>query len=242
MLFGRSLLFDSDVVVHNVRTAQSGNNSPKSGVFRTSSRWFDLKLGLNEYSLFFSSNNCRLSLVGCCSEISRGCFHFSFGCFCCSNLLLKCWLLLSFFFSADTDSNSMIPESDNNEDDQPGHLNGNNRAFRDNENNNENTNHSVTMDEDGLVIPRKPINPTKESIEYRALHKELKFCQKSYVFISIFLYSLSLSLSTFRNNNGLVHFSTQAKYASSSTKTLEFVLSITEKTRFSLFTLLWNLE
>ena len=98
MLFGRSLLFDSDVVVHNVRTAQSGNNSPKSGVFRTSSRWFDLKLGLNEYSLFFSSNNCRLSLVGCCSEISRGCFHFSFGCFCCSNLLLKCWLLLSFFF------------------------------------------------------------------------------------------------------------------------------------------------
>jgi len=73
----------------------------------------------------------------------------------------------------------MIPESDNNEDDQPGHLNGNNRAFRDNENNNENTNHSVTMDEDGLVIPRKPINPTKESIEYRALHKELKFCQKS---------------------------------------------------------------
>merc|ERR1712189_22384 len=79
----------------------------------------------------------------------------------------------------DTDTNSMIPESDNNEDDQPGHLNGNNRAFRDNENNNENTNHSVTMDEDGLVIPRKPINPTKESIEYRALHKELKFCQKS---------------------------------------------------------------
>ena len=151
-------------------------------------------------------------------------------------------IIIIIFFSADTDSNSMIPESDNNEDDQPGHLNGNNRAFRDNENNNENTNHSVTMDEDGLVIPRKPINPTKESIEYRALHKELKFCQKSYVFISIFLYSLSLSLSTFRNNNGLVHFSTQAKYASSSTKTLEFVLSITEKTRFSLFTLLWNLE
>ena len=89
----------------------------------------------------------------------------------------------------DSDSNPMIPEPDYNEDDHPGHFNGNNRPSRDNDNNNENANHSVTMDEDGLVIPRKPINPTKESIEYRAMHRELKFCQKSYVFISIFIYS-----------------------------------------------------
>jgi len=79
----------------------------------------------------------------------------------------------------DSDSNPMIPEPDYNEDDHPGHFNGNNRPSRDNDNNNENANHSVTMDEDGLVIPRKPINPTKESIEYRAMHRELKFCQKS---------------------------------------------------------------
>jgi len=73
----------------------------------------------------------------------------------------------------------MIPEPDYNEYNQSGHLNGNNRASHDNDNNNENANHRVMMDGDGLVIPRKPVNPTKESIEYRALHKELKFCQKS---------------------------------------------------------------
>ena len=141
----------------------------------------------------------------------------------------------------------MIPEPDYNEDDHPGHFNGNNRPSRDNDNNNENANHSVTMDEDGLVIPRKPINPTKESIEYRAMHRELKFCQKSYVFISIFIYShtshmytcahthtnaytpthphthtptrtISLSLSLFWNNNSLAHFCSNERYSPSSTK------------------------
>lgn len=57
-------------------------------------------------------------------------------------------------------------------------FNGNNR-FNDSDNNNENSHTTVTLDEDGLIIPRKPINPTKESMEYRALHQELKFCQKT---------------------------------------------------------------
>jgi len=73
----------------------------------------------------------------------------------------------------------MIPEPDYNEDVRPGHYNGNNRRRNDSDNNNDLSNTTVSVDEDGLIIPRKPMNPTKESMEYRALHKELKFCQKT---------------------------------------------------------------
>lgn len=78
----------------------------------------------------------------------------------------------------------MIPESDYNEDDR---LNYRRYNHFNNNNNNNNMNDNmmterlsgVVMDQNGLVVPRKPANPCIESMERRDLHRELMFHQKT---------------------------------------------------------------
>lgn len=56
--------------------------------------------------------------------------------------------------------------------------------------NKNNTNNTIGQqlphfDEEGLVIPRKPVNPCLESTDRKSLHKEMLWNQKVYVFYEL---------------------------------------------------------